>query len=224
MRPRTGAVLNRILLIVDAFLVGALVLLALRFHAVWTAPADLAATRPDAAGPGDDAAPTASPLSPSASLPLSAFSAIATNNLFSPLRTEEPPPSPAMTPQRHPAPVLPRPRLYGIVLGTEGGPRALLDDPRTRKVTGYTVGDSVGDSRLDEIKPDRVVLRRGSEVFEVLLRDPSKPRPVAAPAPPATAPALARGKPVSGRPSGHAGRPRDPPHVLRPALTRGAAS
>jgi Type II secretion system protein C len=207
-------VLNRILLIVDAFLVGALVLLALRFHAVWTAPADLAAARPDATGPGDFAAPTASPLSPSAGLPLSAFSTIATNNLFSPLRTEEaPPPSPAMTPQRHPAPVLPRPRLYGIVLGTEGGARAFLDDPRTRKVTGYTVGDSVGDSRLDEIKPDRVVLRRGSEVFEVLLHDPSKPRPVAAPAPPVpTAPgALPGGSSLAPDPPGMPVDPGIPP-------------
>jgi hypothetical protein len=205
-------VLNRILLIVDAFLVGALMLLVLRFHAVWTLPADLAAVPTNATGPGDDAVPTASPQSPSAGLPLSAFSAIATNNLFSPLRTEEAPSS-AVTPQRQPSPVLPRPRLYGVVLGTEGGPRALLDDPRTRKVSGYAVGDSVGDSRLDEIKPDRVVLRRGSEVFEVLLRDPSKPRPVAAPAPPVpTAPgALPGGSSLAPDPPGMPVDPGIPP-------------
>ena len=58
----------------------------------------------------------------------------------------------------------------------EGRGRAYLEDVQRRKVFSYSVGDLVGDARLEQIKADRVVLRRGGETFEVLLNDPAKPR------------------------------------------------
>ncbi len=210
--------LNRILLVADALLIVALVSLGVRFCAVWTAPAGPPADRPAAAGPVAGAGPTAPPPSPHP--PLSAFSEIATKNLFNPLRTEETP-APAKAPEKAPAtaPALPRPRLYGVVLGAEGAARAFLEDPRTRKVARYAVGDSVADSRLEEIKPDRVVLSRGGEAFEVLLRDPSKPRPAPAAAPALPAfPGAPGSAPVGAATPGSAtrGRPAVSPGVAGP--------
>jgi len=130
--------------------------------------------------------------------PLTAFAPVTEKNLFSPNRTEvvldppKPPPPPGGAPAAPPAP---KPRLYGIVIGAREGGRAYLEDPRTRRVFGYTIGDSVADSRLERIETDRVVMRRGSESFEVLLRDPTKPRP--APAPPAPAPGTPAAGPVA---------------------------
>ena len=134
--------------------------------------------------------------------PLTAFAPVTEKNLFSPNRTEvvldppKPPPPPGGAPAAPPAP---KPRLYGIVIGAREGGRAYLEDPRTRKVFGYTIGDSVADSRLERIETDRVVLRRGPEVFEILLRDPTKPRP--APPPPIPAP----GTPGAGTPGAQPG-------------------
>jgi hypothetical protein len=126
---------------------------------------------------------------------------VAERNLFSPTRNEAPAETPKVptVAQTPPAPPAPKPRLYGVVIGPDGGSRAYLEDPRTRKVFGYAVGDSVADSRLEQIRNDRVVLRRGSEVFEVMLRDPSKPKPTAASQVPIRGiPGATRGVPVPG--------------------------
>jgi hypothetical protein len=58
-----------------------------------------------------------------------------------------------------------------------------MEDAQQRRVVAFSVGDTLGDARIDQIRPDRVILRRGAETFEVLLHDPTKPR--ATPAPPA---------------------------------------
>src|SRR5262249_3380799 len=89
--------------------------------------------------------------------------------------------------------------------------RAFLEDGQRNRVFAYGVGDAVAGGRLERIEPDRVVLSRGGETLEVLLRDPTKPKP---PAPPAGAaagappsPAFPRGGPPAagfpgGRPAG----------------------
>ena len=99
-----------------------------------------------------------------------------------------------------PAPPAPRPRLYGVVLLPEGRGRAYLEDVQRRRVVGYSVGDLVGDARLEQIKGDRVVLRRGGETFEVLLHDPSKPRQAAAPPGVQSPEAGGAGRPPAVRP------------------------
>ena len=108
------------------------------------------------------------------SIPLAAYDVVASKNLFNPGRSE------AGTASVAPAT---KPLLYGIVL-KDGAPAAFLEDPVTKKVTGYKVGDAVAGGQLERIEADRVVIRRGEGTFEVLLRDPQKPKAVAAAQPP----------------------------------------
>lgn len=111
---------------------------------------------------------------------------IVATNLFSPSRTEAPG-----------GPVVaagPKPVLHGVVMD---GPksRAYLQDPLLKRVFGYVVGDTVGDGRLESIAVDRVVIARAHGLLEVLLHDPSKPRPAstaAAPPPAGSGPAAAQ--------------------------------
>jgi hypothetical protein len=72
----------------------------------------------------------------------------------------------------------PRPLLYGVVAGDGVKGRAYLEDPVTKVVGGYKIGDTVAGWRLAQIREDRVVIA-GAErgMLEVLLREPSKPRP-----------------------------------------------
>jgi hypothetical protein len=112
------------------------------------------------------------------------YGVIAAKNLFSPSRSEAPT-----------GPVVaasPRPVLHGVVVD---GPksRAYVEDPLIKHTFGYAVGDAVGGGRVESIAADRVVIGRGDGLIEVLLHDPSKPKPTApaaAPAPPAPAPAV----------------------------------
>jgi hypothetical protein len=60
--------------------------------------------------------------------------------------------------------------------------RAYLEDPSTKRVFGYQVGDSVAGGKLEEIADDRIQISRSDGQMEVMLRDPTKPRPPAAPA------------------------------------------
>lgn len=172
--------LNRLLLVVDALLIVAAALLGAQLYRV-----GMPKSAPTAPAPAPtSAATTTIPEAPPARPPLAAFAVVAERNLFSPTRAEvAPEPPKPSTPATPPAPALPKPRLYGILLGPDQSSRAYLEDPRTRRVFGYRIGDSVADSKVEEIRADRVVLRRGGEVYEVLLRDPSKPRPVAVPTP-----------------------------------------
>jgi hypothetical protein len=63
----------------------------------------------------------------------------------------------------------PLPILRGIVLPQNGEGRAYFEDPRTGALAAYASGDLVGDSRIEEIHEARVVLRRGSELVQVLM-------------------------------------------------------
>ena len=95
----------------------------------------------------------------------------------------------------------------------------------SKRVAGYSVGDTVGGGRLQKIADDRVVIARPEGLLEVLLQDPSKPRPT--PTPPA-APAVPGqvvpaqvgpvppGPPQVGAPPNQA--PPSPPQVRRRIL------
>ena len=108
------------------------------------------------------------------SVPLTAYDVVASKNLFNPSRSEAGTASIAPTA---------KPFLHGVVL-RDGAPVAFLEDPATKKVVAYKPGDAVAGGQLERIEADRVVIRRGEGTFEVLLRDPQKPRAVAT-APPA---------------------------------------
>jgi hypothetical protein len=63
----------------------------------------------------------------------------------------------------------PLPILRGVVLTHSGEWRAYFEDPRTGGVAPYTVGDAVGDNRIEEIRDDVVVLRRGDDVVRIVM-------------------------------------------------------
>ena len=189
---------RRLLLVLDGLLLVAAIFLAMRLYGAWTARPPTAPPEPAPAAQADaPAAPSAAPARP----PLTAYAAVAERNLFSATRTETPPepPRPAAGTAAA-APPAPKPRLYGVVLLPEGRARAYLEDVQRRRVFGYSVGDQVGDARLEQIKSDRVVLRRGGETFEVLLHDPSKPRQAAAPPGVQSPEAGGAGRPPAVRP------------------------
>ena len=103
---------------------------------------------------------------PPAQPSLAAYSVVATKNLFSPNRSE-------VIAQLAPTAT---PILHGVVI--DGGTRvAYLEDPVTKRVFGYKTGDSVAGGQLEQIEPDRVVIKRPEGPLEVKLVDPSKPKP-----------------------------------------------
>jgi hypothetical protein len=120
--------------------------------------------------------PVAAP-APPAEAPTGGYAVVASRNLFSPTRTEAP------VTQTTAGPAVPKPNLYGIIL-RDGAPVAYLEDPTTKRVAGYRLGDAVAGGTVKQIGTDHVVLNRPEGDVNVRLRDPSKPRP---PAPPPVA-------------------------------------
>jgi Type II secretion system protein C len=101
---------------------------------------------------------------------LDAFAVIAAQNLFNPGRSET-----AVAA----AVSVAKPILHGVVIhGAQS--RAYLEDPTAKRVAGYSVGDTIGGGKIQKIADDRVVIARAEGLIEVLLQDPSKPRPVPA--------------------------------------------
>lgn len=133
------------------------------------------AARPRAVQPAPP--PAASP--PDRPAPPGTYTSIASRNLFSPSRTEAPPTT-ATGPggQQAVAQALPKPHLYGVVV-REDAPIAYLEDPVTKRVAGYRVGDTIAGGTVQRIAVDRVVLVRPEGPVDVRLHDPSKPRPPA---------------------------------------------
>jgi hypothetical protein len=130
-----------------------------------------------------------------------AYSIVATRNLFSPTRDEAS--TAAAAAQAVSQPVVPAPRLYGVLLREET-PIAYLEDPVTKRVAGYHIGDAIGGGTLATIAADRVVLERPQGMLDVRLHDPSKPKQPA-PAPVAAAPAPGQtGERGPGAPSAQA--------------------
>lgn len=205
---------RRVLLAVDLLLILLAVFLGMRLYEAWTAPPAPAPPEPAAATalePAVSPAPTTEPAPP-----LSAYVVVAERNLFSPTRSETAPEPPRPATAGPPVPPPPKPRLYGVVLLQDGQARAYLEDAQRRRVFAYSVGDTVGDARVEQIRPDRVVLRRGGETFEVLLHDPAKPRPSPAPSAVHSPEAGGPGRPGVRRPP----VPAPPPGVLPRGVVR----
>jgi hypothetical protein len=142
-----------------------------------------------------------------------AYTVIAARNLFSPTRTEAPPTTTPTTAAAR----QPKPLLFGIVL-RDGQPIAYLEDPSTKRVAGYRVGDSVAGGTLQKIAADRVVVNRPEGAVDVRLHDPSKPRP--APPVPAAPPGAIVPKPAvpGAPPSPYPGAVSPPALVPRPGV------
>ena len=104
--------------------------------------------------------------------PPAAYAVVASRNLFNPTRSE----GPATTSTANLGPLV-RPNLYGIVV-RDGGSIAYLEDPVTKRVVGYRVGDKIIGGTVQSIKADAVVIERPEGPVDVRLRDPGKPRAV----------------------------------------------
>ena len=107
---------------------------------------------------------------PASPEPIVTYQTIATKNLFNPARSEVTVASVAASG--------PKPVLHGVMIDGDKS-RAYLEEPPAKRVFGYAVGDTIAGGRLDSIRSDRVVIARPEGPVEVLLHDPSKPRPVA---------------------------------------------
>ncbi|MFI5042031.1 MAG: hypothetical protein ACHQNA_09325, partial [Acidimicrobiales bacterium] len=136
---------------------------------------------------------------------LGVYNVIVTKHLFNPSRSEGGPVAVAPA-----APPPPKPMLLGVIVD---GPksRAYLEDASTKRVFGYQIGDSISGGRLDKITEDKVVIVRPDGAIDVLLRDPSKPKPTTA----------AAGGPGQHQPPARAGnapvpgQPPVPPRAIR---------
>ncbi len=175
------------------------------------------------AHPAAPAVPAAEPEPPRP--PAAAYNVVAARSVFSPTRSED-----ASTLTAGGATFgAAKPNLYGVVLRDQN-PIAYLEDPLTKRVAGYRVGDAIAGGTLQTIAADRVVIARPDGPMDVRLRDPSKPRPaVTAPGavPPGTVPpgavvpgfippgAVVPGVPPQP-PGAVPGRPVVPPQVQLP--------
>jgi hypothetical protein len=200
--PRRLLLLNAVLLAASVLLVTLMVRTA---RTPWPA-AD--PPRPRAAVVPSE--PATDPGSPTASAP-TGYAVVAARNLFSPTRTETPPPPPVAA---APAVALPKPNLYGVIV-REDVSIAYLEDPVTKRVGSYKLGDAIAGGTVQAISRDRVTLSRPDGNVDVRLHDPSRPRP---PAPPpaggATPPALT---PPAGGPAAPATPRAGTPPLAAPA-------
>jgi pyruvate/2-oxoglutarate dehydrogenase complex dihydrolipoamide acyltransferase (E2) component len=155
---------------------------------------------------------------------LANYNVIAAKHLFNPSRTEGGAAAAAATPTTPPPP---KPILLGVLVDGARS-RAYLEDPATKRVFGYQVGDTVSGGRLDQITDDKVVIVRPDGAMDVLLRDPAKPRPAPPPAaasapgtPAPTAPTASTPQqpatPGSRLENALTGRPAVPPRAVRQA-------
>lgn len=121
-----------------------------------------------------------------------AASTIAARNLFSASRSET-------TAVVAAVPAGPKPVLHGVLVDGDKS-RAYLEDPVAKRVFGYTIGDTIGGGRLEQITDEGVVIRRADGPIEVIVQDPTKskpaptqpssiPRPAVTTPPPTPAPA-----------------------------------
>ena len=193
MMPRTLAVVNLALAAVAALLV-------LYIGRQFVAPAPLPAG-------GRRAAATAGPAAgiETVRLPASAYNVVASRNLFSPTRTEAPSSGVIAA-----APVV-KPNLFGVVV-RDSGSIAYLEDPTTKRVAGYRVGDRILGGTVQSIKADAVTIDAPGGAMDVRLHDPGRPRATPATAAgtpqPSVAPALPGVIP-----------PTAPPHATMPPAT-----
>src|SRR5881397_2609170 len=114
--------------------------------------------------------------------PASAYNVVAARNLFSPTRTEAPSSSVVTA-----SPLI-KPNLFGVVV-RERGSIAYLEDPTTKRVAGYRVGDRIMGGTVQAIKADGVTIDAPGGAMDVRLHDPGKPR---------ATPAAAAGTPQPG--------------------------
>ena len=169
------------------------------------------------------AGPVMSTVTDTAKTPASAYNVVAARNLFSPTRTEAPS-STSVTG----LPVA-RPNLFGVVVRSIGASVAYLEDPTTKRVAGYRVGDKIQGATVQAIKVDGVTIDGPGGPMDVRLHEP---RAVAGgPAAPAacsagngaarrTAARHGCARPARRYPTGHSRPAAAPTESAAPSATR----
>lgn len=214
-----SARLSKRLLLVNVLLLG----VALFFGV--TLAREATRSRPLPPPPAPRRAPAAAPSEEAPAAPpeekLATYSVIVSRPLFNPSRSEGAPAAAAPV-----APPQPKPMLLGVVVDPDPSKsRAYLEDATNKRVFGYKVGDAISGGRVEQITDEKVVITgRPDGVVEVLLRDPSKPKPVAGPGVPGAPGQLVPPQPASPGspgmiPPGQQVPPGQPPIVPR-ALRR----
>jgi|GEM_PF-1326963 len=163
--PRRVVAINALLAVVAAGLAG---------FVTWEALRPAPAPTPARQAPASPAAPEVAASAQEVPATPGAYGIIASRNLFSPTRSDAP--ASASTGGGAAVAQVPRPNLYGVVL-RDGAPIAYLEDPVTKRVAGYRIGDAVAGGTLKSIDADRVVLARPEGNVDVRLHDPTRPRP-----------------------------------------------
>jgi hypothetical protein len=101
------------------------------------------------------------------------YDVIAVRNLFHPGRSE--PTRSGGVAQDAPPPA--KPLLYGVVLSDDPGlGLAYLQDPATKRIASYRIGDNLAGGKVERIERDRVLIRRAGELVEVFLNRSNTPR------------------------------------------------
>jgi len=165
---------RRLPLLTVLFVAIALAFAGLIARELTTAPPPAPASRPQPAASVAAATPAATPAAAAGSSAAQNYSAVTSRNLFSPTRSDAPPVP--VTPPTPPAPVLPKPNLFGVIL-IEGTPVAYLEDPVSKRVARYRVGDSVAGGTVKSIESDTVMLLRPEGQVMVRLHDPTRAKP-----------------------------------------------
>ena len=102
------------------------------------------------------------------------YDVIAARNLFDPGRSETMRAA-GVAPD---ASAQPKPLLYGVILTDDRGlGLAYLQDPVTKRIAGYKIGDTLAGGRIESIERDRVLIRRGAELVEVSMNRSHTPPP-----------------------------------------------
>jgi len=131
--------------------------------------------------------------------PLAQFDVLIEKNPF-----KQPPPMPVQPLGAGPPPP-PLPTLVGTIL-VDNERRAILSEKGKSRI--YTVGQQVGGGAISEIKEDRIILKKGDETIELILKAAIKSASPAAeeaasPAPPVSVPSPAFERvPVEAHPEG----------------------
>ena len=160
--------MSRPLTVLNLLLVGISVVFSIQLLRGFAAPAPLPLIRVDrplvaVVSAKKDSGP--------AGPPLTAYGGIAARNLFNPDRSATGRSDAGSGDQAFAT----KPVLYGVVIGEETRV-AYLEDPSTKRIFGYKVGDVVAGGQLEQIETDRVVIKRVDERLEIMLHGSNKPR------------------------------------------------
>jgi type II secretory pathway component PulC len=101
-----------------------------------------------------------------------AYDVIASRNLFDPNRSDAKNLA-AIVESLPPASTL---LLHGVVISDDAR-HAYLEDPATKRIVDYKIGDKLAGGQVQQIEPDRVVIMRAGGPIEVKLHEANRSRP-----------------------------------------------